>query len=272
MPTQLGAAATDRPPPEETAEVILSGVTRRFASRRGETVALENLSLVAGRGESLAVVGPSGCGKSTLLELVAGLSEPDAGSVAVAGATARQRRLEACAYMPQRDLLLPWRSALGNAALALEAQGERPAAARRRAEPLFERFGLVGFAHALPAELSGGMRQRAAFLRTLLAGRPVLLLDEPFAALDSITRAGMQEWLAGALRAEPRTAVLVTHDVREALFLADRVAVLSPRPGRVAAELEVPFARPRARRETVTDPAFVALEERALAVLEGGGR
>src|SRR5665809_6502 len=170
--------------------------------------------------------------------------------------------------MPQRDLLLPWRDALGNAALALECAGVRSAEARRRAQPLFERFGLGRFERFLPAELSGGMRQRVAFLRTLLAGRDVLLLDEPFAALDSITRASMQEWLAEALAAEPRTVIAVTHDVEEALYLADRVAVMSPQPGRVVEEIRVPIARPRPRRETVTDSAFVELRERALEALE----
>src|SRR3954469_18214261 len=140
--------------------------------------------------------------------------------------------------MPQRDLLLPWRDALGNAALALECQRTGRKEARRLAEPLFERFGLSEFERARPADLSGGMRQRVAFLRTLLPGRPVLLLDEPFGALDSITRADRQEWLEVALAPEPRTVLLVTHDVEEAVFLADRVAVLSPRPGRVVAEIE----------------------------------
>ena len=268
MHTQLEAAVTEPQPPGKGAGTALRGVTRRFSSPRGDVLALDRLDLASSSGEVLAVVGPSGCGKSTLLELLAGLQDPDAGTVAAAGATEREARLAACAYMPQRDLLLPWRSALANAALALELGGERPAAARQRALPLFERFGLAEFAAALPAELSGGMRQRVAFLRTLLAGRPVLLLDEPFGALDSITRAAMQEWLAAALAAEPRTTVLVTHDVREALFLGDRVAVLSPRPGRLVAELEVPFERAGPRRETVTDPAFAALEERALAALE----
>jgi NitT/TauT family transport system ATP-binding protein len=169
--------------------------------------------------------------------------------------------------MPQRDLLLPWRDALGNAGLALECAGARRAEARRRAAPLFERFGLGQFEHAYPDELSGGMRQRVAFLRTLLAGRPALLLDEPFGALDSITRASMQEWLAEALTTEPRTVVLVTHDVEEALYLADRVAVMSPRPGRVVAQLDVPFERPRPRRETVTAPAFAELREQAMEAL-----
>ena len=169
--------------------------------------------------------------------------------------------------MPQKDLLLPWRDALGNAALALEAGGTRRAEARRRAAPLFERFGLGGFERTPPYELSGGMRQRVAFLRTLLPGRPLLLLDEPFASLDSLTRAEMQAWLAEALQAEPRTTLLVTHDVEEALYLADRVAVMSRRPGRVVAELDVGLPRPRPRRETVTDPAFVELKEQALEAL-----
>jgi NitT/TauT family transport system ATP-binding protein len=170
--------------------------------------------------------------------------------------------------MPQRDLLLPWRDALGNAALALECQGVPKSEARRRAEPLFSRFGLAEFERARPGALSGGMRQRVAFLRTLLAGRPVLLLDEPFGALDSITRSAMQEWLAGALEAEPRTVLLVTHDVEEAILLADRVAVLAPRPGRVVAQLEVGLPRPRTRREALADPEFVRLVRAALDALE----
>jgi NitT/TauT family transport system ATP-binding protein len=214
--------------------------------------ALGPIDLTIRKGEFFAIVGPSGCGKSTLLELIAGLQEPTTGTIAVGGE---------CAYMPQRDLLLPWRSALSNAALALEIQGVRGAEARRRAAPLFERFGLSRFESARPAELSGGMRQRVAFLRTLIGGRPILLLDEPFGALDSITRGEMQKWLADALAAEPRTVVLVTHDVEEALLVADRVLVLSPRPGRVIAELAVDVTRDR------TDPAFTALRARALEAL-----
>jgi NitT/TauT family transport system ATP-binding protein len=233
--------------------VQVRGVDRRF----GDLEALASVDLTASEGEILGIVGPSGCGKSTLLELVAGLQQPDAGSVDA----------PAAAYMPQKDLLLPWRDALGNAALALEAGGVSRREARRRAAPLFERFGLGGFERTPPYELSGGMRQRVAFLRTLLPGRPLLLLDEPFASLDSLTRAGMQSWLADALEAEPRTALLVTHDVEEALYLADRVAVMSPRPGRLVAELDVDLPRPRPRRETVTDPRFVELKEQALEAL-----
>jgi NitT/TauT family transport system ATP-binding protein len=240
-------------------------VTRRYPRGRGEPVtALAGLDLAVRDGEVVAVVGPSGCGKSTLLELVAGLQEPDEGLVEVAGAP---ERIAACALMPQHDLLVPWRDAVGNAALALECAGVGRAEARRRAAPLFERFGLAEFERARPAELSGGMRQRVAFLRTLLPDRPVLLLDEPFGALDSITRGAMQEWLEAALAELPRTVLLVTHDVDEAILLADRVAVLSPRPGRVRTELEVDLPRPRRRLELVADPGFTALKARALEAL-----
>jgi ABC-type nitrate/sulfonate/bicarbonate transport system ATPase subunit len=240
-------------------------VTQRYARRRAEPLtALAALDLTVHEGEVVAVVGPSGCGKSTLLELVAGLQEPDEGLVDVAGAPERR---DACSLMPQHDLLVPWRDAAGNAALALECAGVRRAEARRRAIPLFERFGLAEFERARPGELSGGMRQRVAFLRTLLPDRPILLLDEPFGALDSITRGAMQEWLEAALAELPRTVLLVTHDVEEALLVADRVVVLSPRPGRVRAELDVGLPRPRRRLELVTDPEFTELKARALEAL-----
>ena len=248
-------------------DVSLTGVTRIYRARRGQTVALEGLDLEVRDGEVMGVVGPSGCGKSTLLELVAGLQEPDAGTVDVAGARGARARRSRCAYMPQRDLLLPWRDALGNAALALESQGVSRRKARERAAPLFGRFGLADFEGTRPSALSGGMRQRVAFMRTLLPGRPVLALDEPFASLDAITRTDMQQWLADALTAEPRTVVLVTHDVEEALFLSDRVVVLSRRPGRVVAELDVPLSRPRDRRAAVTDPELARLRDRALEAL-----
>jgi ABC-type nitrate/sulfonate/bicarbonate transport system ATPase subunit len=249
------------------AGILVEDVRMEFAQRGRRVTALEGLTLACAPHEVLGVVGPSGCGKSTLLELVAGLEQPSAGTIAVAGAVETRERLARCVLMPQRDLLLPWRSALDNAALPLRLHGASKAEARRRARPLFERFGLVAFTHAPPSELSGGMRQRVSFLRTLLAEKPVLLLDEPFGSLDSITRADMQVWLAGALEAEPRTVLLVSHDVEEALFLCDRVLVLSARPGRVKAEIPVPIPRPRPRRETVTAPEFTALREQALGAL-----
>lgn len=234
--------------------VRVDAVKRVFRGRRGaEVVALRGMDLRAAPGEIVAVVGASGCGKSTLLELICGLQAPDAGSVAA----------DPAVLMPQRDLLLPWASALDNAALALRVRGVAAASAREQARPWFERFGLAGFEGARPAALSGGMRQRVAFVRTLLAGKPVLALDEPFAALDALTRQEMQGWLAHALAEEPRTVVLVTHDVEEAIVLGDRVVVMSPRPGRAVAELAVDLPRPRHR----TDAAVVALREQAMEAL-----
>ncbi|HEX4467678.1 MAG TPA: ABC transporter ATP-binding protein [Solirubrobacteraceae bacterium] len=227
-----------------------------FAYRDGSggvRQALGGVSLHAQAGELVAVVGPSGCGKSTLLELICGLREPQSGSV----------RSEPAVLMPQRDLLLPWLDALDNAAIALRIGGHSRSAARLRAQALFAELGLDGYERARPAELSGGMRQRVAFLRTLLAAKPVLCLDEPFGALDAITRADMQEWLADALVRERRTVVFVTHDVEEAVLLADRVLVLSGRPATLAAEIDVALARPRTR----TGERELELRERALAAL-----
>jgi ABC-type nitrate/sulfonate/bicarbonate transport system ATPase subunit len=238
--------------------VDIDRVSRTFKQGRQAPVpALADVSLHAGEGEIVAVVGPSGCGKSTLLELICGLQRPDAGVVRCAPA----------ALMPQRDLLLPWASALDNAALALRAGGIGRQQARELARPWLERFGLAEFERTRPAQLSGGMRQRVSFLRSLLAGKPVLALDEPFASLDAITRAEMQGWLDHALTAEPRTVVLVTHDVEEAVLLGDRVVVLSGRPGRVVAAIEVGLPRPRRR----ADPAVVALRERVLSALGVSG-
>ncbi|HVV59666.1 MAG TPA: ABC transporter ATP-binding protein [Gaiellaceae bacterium] len=248
----------------ETATAVeLAGVSKRY----GDVLALDRADLTVRRGERVALLGPSGCGKSTLLALIAGLEEPDGGALAVGGATDARERLAQCALMPQRDLLLPWRSALDNACLALENQGLSRAEARRRAQPLFAELGLAEFERARPSELSGGMRQRVAFLRTLLAGKDVLLLDEPFGALDSLTRAALQGWLRDALDRERRTVLLVTHDVEEALLLADRVAVLSPRPGRVLAEVAVDLP-PGTRRELVVSAPFLELREQILEALE----
>ena len=241
---------------------------RQVHQRFGEVVALVDVSLTIDRHERVGIVGPSGCGKSTLLSAIAGLIQPNKGSIAIGDAITPEERLRRCALMPQRDLLLPWRTAIDNAAIALENRGVNRRDARERTRPLFERFGLAQFEERTPAELSGGMRQRVAFLRTLMAEKDILLLDEPFAALDSITRSQMQEWLLTALHQEPRTVVLVTHDVDEALLLTQRVMVMSARPGRVVRTLETDFPRDRPRREIVTSSEFTSLKESALEALE----
>jgi ABC-type nitrate/sulfonate/bicarbonate transport system ATPase subunit len=229
--------------------VLMEDVDKSFGALR----VLDGVSLHAAAGEVVAVVGPSGCGKSTLLELACGLQAADRGEIRAAPAV----------LMPQRDSLLPWAGALDNAALPLRLKGQDRATARAGAHATFEAFGLAGFEASKPYQLSGGMRQRVSFLRTLLAGKPVLCLDEPFGALDALTRQELQAWLAEALITQPRTVLLVTHDVEEALVLADRVCVLSPRPGSVRATLDVELPRPRSR----TDARLVALRERALGEL-----
>jgi ABC-type nitrate/sulfonate/bicarbonate transport system ATPase subunit len=245
MTTKLEAPAQEPRNVEGGGTASLAGVSRAFGAVR----ALDGLDLDVRAGEIVAVVGPSGCGKTTLLELVCGLQAPDAGTV----------RADPAVLMPQRDGLLPWLRAIDNAALALRLAGASREQARERAHPLFAAFGLEGFERARPHELSGGMRQRVAFLRTLLSGKPVLCLDEPFAALDALTRREMQDWLAQALLQEPRTVLLVTHDVEEAARLGDRVVVLSPRPGRVVAQISVPRTR--------SEADVLAVRERALEAL-----
>ena len=246
------------------AGISLVDVGRAF----GPTVAVSGVSLTVPLHGHLSVIGPSGCGKSTLLNLISGLDDPDEGTVDVLGATSSPDRLRRCAWMPQRDLLLPWRDVLGNAALALENQGIKRKLARAQVAGLVERFGLGSFERKLPHQLSGGMRQRVSFLRTLVAGKEVLLLDEPFGALDSITRADLQQWLRSALSTEPRTTVLVTHDVEEALLLGSQVVVMSARPGRVAAEYATDFPPGATRRELLRLPEFTELRDELLARLE----
>lgn len=243
--------------------LVIDDVSHEYRTRVGALPVLDHVSLALGRSDFVALVGPSGSGKSTLLNLIAGLEEPTQGAVTVAGSRTRLGRV---GYMPQRDLLHPWRNALDNATVALEVRGVRRAEARAQAHTLFATFGLAGFEHARPHELSGGMRQRVALARTVLASTDLLLLDEPFGALDALTRARMHDWLLTTWPRLERAGVLVTHDVDEALLLADRVCVLSPRPGRVIRNLAVPFGRPRTRAVTAT-PQFAALKLELLGAL-----
>jgi ABC-type nitrate/sulfonate/bicarbonate transport system ATPase subunit len=243
------------------------GLVKVFAAREGggEVRALDGIDLEVGAGEFVSIVGPSGSGKSTLFNLLAGLDRPTAGRILVDGREETEL-LGRIGYMPQRDLLMPWRSVLDNAALGLVIGGMGRREARDRARAELGRFGLEGFEQEWPSALSDGMRQRAALLRTFLAGREVLLLDEPFGALDALTRQAMQTWLLEVWREDRKTILFVTHDVEEAVYLSDRVYVLTPRPGRVDAVVEVGLPRPRPP-EITADERFVALEQRILAPL-----
>ncbi|MDQ3549645.1 MAG: ABC transporter ATP-binding protein [Chloroflexota bacterium] len=254
-------AAAFSPATTQSAQVAVRGVSMTFDA----VEAVRDVNLDVGRGELVALVGPSGCGKSTLLAAIAGLLQPDEGEIWLDGALA-PNRLGRVALMPQRDALLPWRSVLDNVVLGLEVAGVDKREARERAWALLPRFGLAGFGDHYPSALSGGMRQRAAFLRTVLAEREVLLLDEPFGALDALTRRSMQEWLLDLWDELGRSILLVTHDVEEALLLADRVAVMTARPGRIKLVEPVHLPRPRTPA-MVSAPAFVAQKAALLETL-----
>jgi ABC-type nitrate/sulfonate/bicarbonate transport system ATPase subunit len=240
----------------EPPEMELRQVSKTFHSEGKAVLALDDISLAIMPGEFVTVIGPSGSGKSTLFNLVVGLLEPDSGEIRIHGQAARaSERTRLISYMPQKDLLLPWRTVIDNAILPLEVQGVSRHEARARAAELLPMFGLQEFATAYPSALSGGMRQRAALLRTVLAKRDTILLDEPFGALDALTRRELQDWLLDLWARFRQTILFVTHDVEEALYLADRVVVLSSRPGRVKLIQHVSLPRPR-RRSMITLPEF----------------
>ncbi|HIQ05909.1 MAG TPA: ABC transporter ATP-binding protein [Anaerolineae bacterium] len=251
-----------------TSKLSLHGVRKAYRVDGHIVHALDGVSLHAAPGEFVTIIGPSGCGKSTLFNLICGLEEPDEGEIRFDGRVV-SRRIGQVGYMPQRDLLLPWRSVLDNVILGPELARVPREHARQRARALLPLFGLEGFADAYPTTLSGGMRQRAALLRTFLCERDILLLDEPFGALDALTRAEMQAWLLRVWQAQAgrQTILFVTHDVEEAVFLSDRVYVLTPRPARVRTVLTIDLPRPR-DRHMVTSLEFTRLKERLLSALE----
>lgn len=249
--------------PNEKNAITISRVSHDYSGVR----ALDGVDLAVESGQVAGIVGPSGCGKSTLLRMVCGLLEQSQGMVRVGDHDDLEGRLESCAFMPQRDLLLPWLSAIDNAGLAPRFAGRGKERSRQLASETFERFGLGGFEGSLPGELSGGMRQRVALLRTLIADRPVLCLDEPFSALDAISRADLQSWFGSILDEIPRTCLLVTHDVEESLYLCDRTLVLSSRPGQVVCEIDSPAPRAEDRLAAICRPDFVEAKQQALEAL-----
>ncbi|GHA26270.1 ABC transporter [Devosia pacifica] len=224
----------------------LQHVSKRF----GNVAVLDDISLDVPKGAFVSILGPSGSGKSTILKLLTGAFGSDGGQISFDGAPLDPSNRH-FAFMPQRDALMPWRRILDNTTLGLEVAGLSRGEARQKVLPLFAEFGLEGFEQHYPAQLSGGMRQRAALLRTVVQQRDMLLLDEPFGALDALTRMKMQRWLAGMWARHRWTVLLITHDVREAALLSDRVYVLSSRPARVVRQLDIPLDHPRAASDAI---------------------
>jgi ABC-type nitrate/sulfonate/bicarbonate transport system ATPase subunit len=242
---------------------------RKVSKSFGPVIALDNLEATILPGELVTVVGPSGCGKSTLFNILAGLEEPDPGNILRfrGRSSAASELLGQVSFMPQRDLLLPWRNVIDNAILALEIEGMPRAQARAEALKMLPEFGLSGFEAQYPNQLSGGMRQRVALMRTFLFKRDLMLLDEPFGALDALTRTMMQRWLLDVWQKHRRTVLFITHDVDEAIFLGDRVLVMTARPGKVKLEQKIDLPRPR-KADIVTSPEFVGLKKTLLDAIE----
>ncbi|MCX5496690.1 ABC transporter ATP-binding protein [Kaistia dalseonensis] len=251
------------------AHLQLVNVWKRFGEGERQTVAVRNVDLAIQPGEFVTLIGPSGCGKSTLFNMIAGLLPPDPdGSVVFKGQPQQDGALLGkIAFMPQRDLLFPWRTVLDNATLALEVEGMSKKAARQKAEALFPEFGLKGFEKHYPQQLSGGMRQRVALMRTFLFERDLILLDEPFGALDALTRSMMQRWLLDIWAKHKRTVLFITHDIDEAIFLGDKVVVMTARPGTIKCEETITLPRPR-DASVVTTQEFMAIKRKLLAIVE----
>ncbi len=247
-------------------KLTIDTVSMTFSVHGGEFTALSDVTLTVPQGRFVSLIGPSGCGKSTLFNIIAGLQQPTRGRVVIDGVDATGT-IGRVGYMLQKDLLLPWRPLLDNIILGMELRGVPRREARERAMPLLRKYGLAGFERAYPNMLSGGMRQRAALLRTLLFDTDVILLDEPFGALDAQTKLQMQEWLLGLWSDFGKTVVFVTHDIGEALFLSDEVHIMGTRPGRIVETIALPFARPR-RRSCTAAPEFVAIQEHCLDLLQ----
>ena len=253
--------------PEDVIEVC--DVYKSFIHPSGEIIeVLSGVNLSVQRQEFLSIIGPSGCGKSTIFNIIAGLLEPDSGKVMVHGEEIN-RTTGHVGYMMQRDLLLPWRSVLDNVSIGLEIQGMSKNERYEKARVYLERYGLLSFAHSYPTMLSGGMRQRLALIRTLVTNPDIIMLDEPFSALDYQTRLVLEEEILTILKNENKTCVLITHDIEEAVFMATELVLISPGPGRVLERLPLEFARRYVAGEPVrsikSDPLFIEQREYVLS-------
>jgi len=266
-------------PESDQSFLTVNNLTHSYVQDKGQRLpAIQDVNMNIKNGEFVSLVGPSGCGKSSLFNIIAGLIDPDEGSIMMAGSDVTGTTGHV-GYMLQRDLLLPWRSVLDNVILGQELQGITKKQAREEARVFLEKFGLGSFEDKFPDTLSGGMRQRAAFIRTLLSKKDIFLLDEPLGALDAQTRVLMQEWLLEVWDEFKKTVLFITHDIEEAVYLSDRVYVMSARPGRILAEVLIDLPRPR-KTSIRTDPTYMKLKaeimdlirSESLKALDGPGR
>jgi len=239
--------------------IEIQGISKSFHGAGGVLNTLQDINMSIGRGEFVSIIGPSGCGKSTLLNIICGLILPDSGKVVIEGRDVTGKR-GVVSYMPQKDLLFPWRTVIDNVILGSIIEGSSVAETRERALELFGVFGLEGFEDCYPATLSGGMRQRAALMRTVLCEKPIMLLDESFGGLDAMTRRKMQVWLLSIWECFERSVLFITHDIEEAVFLSDRIYVLTERPANVGFEVIVDLPRPR----NVTSTEFIEIKKQLL--------
>jgi ABC-type nitrate/sulfonate/bicarbonate transport system ATPase subunit len=249
----------------EPPKLLIHGVTKIYRDGRQTLDTLASIDLTVNAGEFVTVIGPSGCGKSTLFNIVAGVDQPTGGTVAIDG-DAQGARVGKAGYMPQQPLLLPWRTVAENVMLGLDVRRMPRKKAEVQAHELLKRFGLADFTHHYPATLSGGMRQRVALLRTVLFNSSFLLLDEPFGALDALTRLSLQMWLLDLWQTFHSSVLFITHDVREAILLSDRIYVLSSRPAKVVRIAEVELPRPRSPQQLALTQA-VQLEQELTTLL-----
>lgn len=235
-------------------KIILRNVNKTFSSKDGELKVLEDINVYLDKEEFVSIIGPSGCGKSTIFQLITGIAQDYNGEIIIDDVSLENYN-KRISYMHQKDLLMPWMDLIKNLSLPLEIQGSKKSEAKERVLKLLPEFGLEGFENSYPKELSGGMKQRAALLRTLLIESDIMLLDEPFGALDAINRTKMQEWLLHIWNKYKRSVFFITHDIEEAIYLSDRIYILSDRPATILKELTIDFERPR-NKEIILSPKF----------------
>ena len=248
-----------------TEKVYMKDVKKTFIEKDKTLDVLKDIDITLKAGEFVSIIGPSGCGKSTIFHILTKIIKEYGGIVRIDGVSIEEQN-KRIGYMPQKDLLMPWRSLIDNVCIPLEIQGIKKEDRIKKVKDLLPIFGLEGFEKSYPYQLSGGMRQRAALLRTILIDSDILLLDEPFASLDAISRSNMQEWLLDIWQRFKHSVLFITHDVEEAIYLSDRIYVLSQRPATILDEIKIGFQRPRTKEMTLT-PEFLEYKKKLIELL-----